>query len=198
MTHSHAITSSVDTLPTLAVRIVSHGVAFRIPYFALLGLSMIPLLEQKLARYRELEEQLYDPAPLPIPPNLPPLPRSAGRSPNSLNPTSNCFNSIAPSRTPSPLPAGDEPEMRTMAEEELASLRPKRATLYSKIEEQLLIDPLEDFTKLIVEIRPERAAMRPRFLRATFTKCTHAMHAKRMDGWKRFLIAPAKRAGSRK
>jgi peptide chain release factor 1 len=40
-----------------------------------------------------------------------------------------------------------------MAEEELASLRPKRDALYARIEDQLLVDPNEDFSKLIVEIR---------------------------------------------
>ena len=45
------------------------------------------------------------------------------------------------------------PTSRPMAEEELASLRPKRDALHAKIEDQLLVDPGEDFDKLIVEIR---------------------------------------------
>jgi peptide chain release factor 1 len=40
-----------------------------------------------------------------------------------------------------------------MAEDELADLRPKRDALHAKIEDQLLIDPSEDFSRLIVEIR---------------------------------------------
>jgi peptide chain release factor 1 len=51
------------------------------------------------------------------------------------------------------LAAEADPDMRAMAEEELATLRPKRDALKEKIEDQLLVDPSEDFDRLIVEIR---------------------------------------------
>ena len=47
----------------------------------------------------------------------------------------------------------DDPDLRAMAEEELAQLRQRHAALKEKIEDQLLVDPGEDFDRLILEIR---------------------------------------------
>ena len=44
-------------------------------------------------------------------------------------------------------------DLKPMAEEELATLRPRYEELKTKIEDQLLIEPGEDFDRLIVEIR---------------------------------------------
>ncbi len=114
---------------------------------------MFPALEQKLVRYRELEEQLYDPAVATDPAKSGAIAKERGALAKLVEPYLELLQldrSIKESET---IAAGDEPEMRTMAEEELAVLRPKRAALHTKIEEQLLIDPEEDFSKLILEIR---------------------------------------------
>jgi peptide chain release factor 1 len=44
-------------------------------------------------------------------------------------------------------------EMKSMIEEELVSLRAREEGLRTRIEDQLLVDPSEDFSSLIVEIR---------------------------------------------
>jgi peptide chain release factor 1 len=114
---------------------------------------MFPALEQKLVRYRELEEQLYDPAVATDPAKSAAIAKERGALAKLVEPYLELLHldrSIKESET---IAAGDEPELRTMAEEELATLRPKRVALYTKIEEQLLVDPSEDFTKLILEIR---------------------------------------------
>ena len=49
--------------------------------------------------------------------------------------------------------AGETPDLRAMAEEELARCGRSANALHAKIEDQLLVDPAEDFAKLIVEIR---------------------------------------------
>jgi peptide chain release factor 1 len=46
-----------------------------------------------------------------------------------------------------------DPEMRSMAEEELATIEPRLAQLQAKIEDLLLVDPAEDFDRIILEIR---------------------------------------------
>ena len=51
------------------------------------------------------------------------------------------------------LDAEREAEMRSYAEEELAGLRVRREALKARIEDMLLVDPEEDFSSLIVEIR---------------------------------------------
>lgn len=46
-----------------------------------------------------------------------------------------------------------DPDMAALAEEEVASLTPKKQELESRLEDLLLIDPSEDFGSVIVEIR---------------------------------------------
>src|SRR5439155_18627147 len=50
------------------------------------------------------------------------------------------------------LGAGD-PDMAALAAEELATLRPQRDAFRTRLEDQLLVDPAEDFDRLIMEIR---------------------------------------------
>jgi peptide chain release factor 1 len=114
---------------------------------------MLPVMDQKLARYRELEQQLYDPAVATDHAKSSTIAKERGSLAKLVEPYLELLDidkAIGESET---IAAGDEPEMRTMAEEELTALRPKRAALYSRIEEQLLVDPAEDFSKLILEIR---------------------------------------------
>jgi peptide chain release factor 1 len=46
-----------------------------------------------------------------------------------------------------------DPEMHALAEEELATLRPRLQTLTTRMEDLLLLDPGEDFASVILEIR---------------------------------------------
>jgi peptide chain release factor 1 len=114
---------------------------------------MFPALEQKVARYRELEQQLYDPAVAIDPAKSGAIAKERGALAKLVEPyleLKEIDRGIADAEA---MIAGDDAEMRSMAEEELLSLRPKRSALYAKIEDQLLVDPSEDFSKLILEIR---------------------------------------------
>ena len=83
----------------------------------------------------------------PIRPGPASSPRSTARSPRSSSRTSNSSSSTPPSRTPRGWSRATTPTSRAMAEEELATLRPKRDALHAKIEDQLLVDPAEDFAQ---------------------------------------------------
>jgi peptide chain release factor 1 len=114
---------------------------------------MFPVLDQKLARYRELEEQLYDPAVATDPAKSSAIAKERGSLAKLVEPYLELLQVDRTIKDSESIAAGDEPELKTMAEEELASLRPKRDALHTKLEEQLLVDPAEDFSKLILEIR---------------------------------------------
>ena len=114
---------------------------------------MFPSLDQKLARYRELEQQLYDPAIAVDPARSGAIAKERGALAKVVEPYLELLQLDHSIKDSQSLATGDDPDLRAMADEELAILRPKRESLYSRIEEQLLIDPSEDFTKLILEIR---------------------------------------------
>src|SRR5262249_35473462 len=114
---------------------------------------MFPVMEQKLARFRELEEQLADPAVASDHTRFSAVAKEHGSLAKLVKPYieyQQLERSIGDAET---LAASDDADMRALAEEELASLRPRRDELHTKIEDQLLVDPSEDFTRLIVEIR---------------------------------------------
>ncbi|HEY2786664.1 MAG TPA: peptide chain release factor 1 [Fimbriiglobus sp.] len=114
---------------------------------------MWPALETRLARYRELEHQLSDP--------------TIAGDPHKFNAVNKEYAGLAKLVKPyiefqelekavassEELAAADDAEMRAMAEEELGELRPKVEALRAKIEDQLLVDPSEQFDSLIMEIR---------------------------------------------
>lgn len=115
---------------------------------------MWPVLDQKLARFRELEAMMEDPAVAGD------QHRSAavGKEHGSLR------KLIAPYqewlRLDEQIKASEQlldtetdADLKGMAEEELADLRPKQAALAERIEDQLLVDPSEEFDSLILEIR---------------------------------------------
>jgi peptide chain release factor 1 len=102
---------------------------------------MWPAMEQKLARFRELEANLADPAAA----------KEYGTLAKVVNPYLEFLRLDAQLKDAEALLA--DPDMRAMAEEELATLRPQHAALKEGIEERLLADPSEEFDKLIVEIR---------------------------------------------
>lgn len=112
---------------------------------------MLPAMEPKLARYRELEQQLYDEKIAADPARAGAIAKERGALAKQVEPYIEYKRLCAAIQDAEAM--ASDPDMADMAAEELAALRPKRDALYAKIEEQLLIDPSEDFSKLIVEIR---------------------------------------------
>ena len=112
---------------------------------------MLPALDSKLARFRELEGQLADPAVAADPAKF----GAAAKERGALN------KLIAPYLEFLALDAGiksaeellADPDMKPMAEDELAELTPKREAVRTKLEDLLLVDPAEDFDAVILEIR---------------------------------------------
>jgi peptide chain release factor 1 len=114
---------------------------------------MFPTLEPQLARYRELEQQLYDEKIAADPVKAGAIAKERGTLAKTIEPYieyKRLCEAIAESEK---LIASGDTDMAALAEEELSELRPKRDALHAKIEEQLLVDPSEDFAKIIVEIR---------------------------------------------
>lgn len=114
---------------------------------------MFPTLEPQLARYRELEQQLYDEKIAADPVKAGAIAKERGALAKTIEPYIEYKRLCAAITDAEAMAAGTDPDMAAMAEEELADLRPKRDALHAKIEDQILIDPSEDFSKIIVEIR---------------------------------------------
>jgi peptide chain release factor 1 len=112
---------------------------------------MWPAMEQKLARYRELEAQLGDPAVAGDPGKFAAVAKEHGSLAKAVRPYQEFLELHESIRQTEAMLA--DADMKPMAEEELAALRPRYDELKQKIEDQLLIDPNEDFDRLIVEIR---------------------------------------------
>jgi peptide chain release factor 1 len=114
---------------------------------------MFPTLEPKLARYRELEKQLYDEATAVDPVKAKAIAKERGALAKIVEPYIEYKRVCEAIAEAEKLAASGDAELVALAEEELQTLRPKRDALQAKIEDQLLIDPAEDFSKLIIEIR---------------------------------------------
>jgi peptide chain release factor 1 len=142
---------------------------------------MIAILDQKLARYRELEQQLYDPAIAVDPARSGAIAKERGALAKIVEPYLELLRLDAGIKDAESLLAGDDGDLRAMAEEELAALRPKRDALYERVEDQLLVDPAEDFGSLIVEIRAGTGGDEA----ALFAGNLHEMYTRyaRAKGW---------------
>ncbi len=115
---------------------------------------MWPALEAKLQRFRELEDQLADPAVAADHARFSAVAKEHGSLSKLVKPYLEFQQLEAQIKESEGLLAAEtDPEMRAMAEEELATLRPRSEALKAKIEDQLLVDPSEDFDSLIMEIR---------------------------------------------
>lgn len=112
---------------------------------------MWPAMEQKLARYRELEAQLGDPAVAGDPAKFAVVAKEHGGLTKSVKPYQDFLELDAAIRETEAMLA--DPELKAIAEEELAGMRPRYEALKAKIEDQLLVDPDEDFDRIFVEIR---------------------------------------------
>ncbi len=112
---------------------------------------MWPVMEQKRARFTELETQLSDPAIAGDPGKFATVAREHGSLAKSIKPYLEFLELDSAIRDTEAMLA--DPELKAMAEEELASLRPRHDNLKARIEEELLVDPDEDFDRIFVEIR---------------------------------------------
>ncbi len=141
---------------------------------------MWPVMEQKLARFRELEEQLADPAVAVDHSRSTAISKELGSMGKLVYPYIEFQQVESQIKEAEGLLAGDA-DMKALAEEELAALRPKREALHAKIEDQLLVDPSEDFSKLIVEIRAGEGGDEA----ALFAGDLYQMYTKfaRLKGW---------------
>ncbi len=143
---------------------------------------MLAALEQKLAHYRALEEMLYEPEVATDPVRASAIAKERGALAKVVEPYLELVKLDASIKDAEAIAAGDDAEMQAMAEDELATLKPKREALYSHIEDQFLVDPTEDFSKLIVEIRAgtggDEAALFAGDLYDMYTRYARAM------GWK--------------
>src|SRR5438552_12539192 len=99
---------------------------------------MFPTLEPQLARYRELEQQLYDEKIAADPVKAGAIAKERGALTKTVEPYieyKRLCDAIADAEK---MAAGPDADMKALAEEELSELRPKRDALHAKIEEQLL------------------------------------------------------------
>lgn len=138
---------------------------------------MWPVLEQKLARYRELEAQLGDPAIAGDPTKFNVVAREHGALSKVLKPYQEFLQLHDAIQQTEAMQA--DPELKAIADEELAELRPRYEALKTKIEDQLLEDPEEDFDRIFVEIRGgtggEEAALFARDLYEMYTRYARKM-----------------------
>ena len=116
--------------------------------------SMWPALESKRRRYQELEALLADPAVCADPARYARLAKEHGSLAKLIKPVIEYEQlSRSAEQTQALLAEESDPEMRRLAEDELAQLRRRLDLLRERIEDQLLVDPEEDFGSLIMEIR---------------------------------------------
>ena len=115
---------------------------------------MWPILDTQLAKFRSLEAQLEDPAISVDPHKATAIAKEIGSLRKLIVPYIE-YRSIDEQVKSSEKMLAEEsdPELKAMAEEELALLRPKLEALKTKIEELLLVDPSEDFDSLMLEVR---------------------------------------------
>jgi peptide chain release factor 1 len=115
---------------------------------------MWPSLEKKLTRFVEIEALLGDPAVVTDMSRYNTLAREHGSLSKIVKPYQE-FQRLSADIAQAEvlLEAEKDPEMRSYTEEELGGLRQRWGTLKLKIEDSLLVDPSEDFSSLIVEIR---------------------------------------------
>jgi peptide chain release factor 1 len=115
---------------------------------------MYPSLEKKLARFQEIEGLLGQPEVITDVHRYGPLAREHGSLSKIVRPYLEYQKLTADiTQAESMRDAEADPEMRLYAEEELSSLRDRHTALQSRLEDMLLVDPSEDFTSLIMEIR---------------------------------------------
>src|SRR5215216_1903667 len=102
---------------------------------------MWPALESKLQRFRELEAKLSDPTVSADHARFTAAAKEHAGLSKLIKPYLEFQQIEEAIQGAEALAAEPDPEMRAMAEEELAALRPRYDALKEKIEDQLLVDP---------------------------------------------------------
>jgi peptide chain release factor 1 len=115
---------------------------------------MWPVFEQSLSRYRELEQQLADPAVIADRARYTRLAKEHGSLAKLVKPYLE-YKGISEQvdEAEALLAAETDPAMRGYLEQELQSQKKQQAELHGRLEELLLVDPGEDYTSIIMEIR---------------------------------------------
>jgi peptide chain release factor 1 len=144
---------------------------------------MWPHFEQSVSRHRELEQQLADPRVIADRNRYANLAKEHGSLSRRVKPYleyKTVLDAIGQAETL--LAEETDPDMRQLAEDELASLRGRRDALQARLEDFLLAEPGEDFDRLILEIRAgtggDEAALFAGDLYSMYT------HYARDMGWK--------------
>src|SRR5712692_7354416 len=115
---------------------------------------MWPRFEESLARYRELEDQLANPVVIGDRARYTQAAKEHGSLARLVKPYLEYKKVSADVEQAAALVAAEQaPAMRAYAEEELAVLRGRQQALQNRLEDLLLVDPGEDFTSVIMEIR---------------------------------------------
>jgi peptide chain release factor 1 len=146
------------------------------------GTHMWPHFEQALARYRDLEQQLSDPAVVADRARYARTAKEHGALAKQVKPYLE-YKKLADDLAGAEALAAAEPdpEMKRYAEEELAELRARRQALQSRLEDFILSEG-EDYDSIIIEIRAgtggDEAALFAGDLYAMYT------HYARDQGWK--------------
>src|SRR5713226_1546490 len=111
-------------------------------------------LEQSLTRYRELEQQMADPAVIADRNRYTQAAKEHGALAKLVKPYLEFLKISDDVGHAETLAAAEsDPDMRRYAEEELVGLRDRKKTLGDRLEELLLVEPGEDFASLIMEVR---------------------------------------------
>src|SRR5262245_62240973 len=103
---------------------------------------MWPVFEQSLNRYQQLEQQLADPVVIADRSRFASVAREHGALSRQVKPYLE-YKSVCQGieQAETLLAEEADPEMRALAEEELTSLRARRAALQGRLEDFLLVDP---------------------------------------------------------
>jgi peptide chain release factor 1 len=150
--------------------------------FPLEAPAVWPVLDQSLARYRELEQLLADPAVVADRARYTRLAKEHGGLARQVKPYLEYQSVLSSLEQAEALAASEaDPEMKRYAEEERDGLVARRAALQARLEDFLLAEG-EDFGSIIVEIRAgtggDEAALFAGDLYAMYT------HYARDQGWK--------------
>jgi len=111
-------------------------------------------LEQSLTRYRDLEQQMADPTVIADRSRYTQAAKEHGSLAKLVKPYLE-YQKISEdvSHAEALVAAESDPEMKKYAEEELVGLQAKKKSLGERLEELLLVEPGEDFSSVIMEIR---------------------------------------------
>jgi peptide chain release factor 1 len=114
---------------------------------------MWPAIQQPLARFRELETQLADPSVVVDHVRYSAAAKEHGKLARLIRPYLEFETLTKEVEHAEQLAAEADADMRAYALEELAGLKKRADDLKEKIEDLLLVDPGEDFDRIILEIR---------------------------------------------